>query len=47
MTSTTIRSVWLSTTSSAVSAPPAEPTALVSPAVAVATAGTSTRMVIE
>ena len=47
VTSTTIRFVWLSTTSRAVSAPPAEPTAVVSAAVAVVAAGTSTRTVIE
>ena len=47
VTSTTIRVVRLSTTSRAVRAPPAELTALVSAAVAVTAAGTSTRMVIE
>ena len=47
VTSTTIRSAWLSATSSAVSAPPAELTAVVRAAVAWATAGASTRTVME
>src|SRR5690349_11574144 len=47
VTSTTSRSVRLSATSSAVRAPPAEATAVVSAAVALDPAGTSTRMVME